>query len=85
MTKASPARLQRRAIRKNAEKEAALIGPAEARRKLAEWAARGGDVEGLMKPRVVTERSRMFGPGGLFDGNCYHGVTIKGLRDASRE
>lgn len=45
MTKSSPARLHRRTIRKLAKAEAVKIGPAEARRKLAEWAARGGDIE----------------------------------------
>lgn len=49
MTKSSPARIHRRNIRKLAKAEAERIGPAEARRKLAEWAARGGDIELLCK------------------------------------
>jgi hypothetical protein len=55
VTKSSPRRLQRRNIRKLARAEAEKIGPAEARRKLAEWAARGGDMDALKRnelPRI---------------------------------
>ena len=47
MTKMSARRGQRRQIRKLAEREAAKLTPAEARRKLAEWAAAGGDMGAL--------------------------------------
>lgn len=71
MTKASSSRLRRRAIRKLAEEEATRIGPAEARRKLAEWAARGGDIDALTKPRAAPVSK-------------FAGMTIKDLRDGRR-
>lgn len=48
MTKSSPSRIHRRNVRKLARAEAEKIGPAEARRKLAEWAARGGDIDAVV-------------------------------------
>lgn len=83
MTKASFNRIQRLKVRKAARAEAEKIGPAEARRKLAEWAARGGDIEALKTNAVRqgrhgrTERPRLFGPGGIMEPPMHNGVPIR--------
>lgn len=68
LTKSSPSRLRRLSIRKLARAEAERIGPAEARRKLAEWAARGGDIDALTRPRAAP-------------ASKFAGMTIKDLRN----